>query len=87
MSHLHYTEIKNGLGTNETLESLELKDVPLRDDNADLWCRALSFLHTNKAPKSLAVHVMLVHLVQRNHVFPPFVSILWPTCCKRTHHL
>jgi hypothetical protein len=39
---------------NETLESLEL-DERLCDENADMWCRALSFLCTNKALKSLMV--------------------------------
>jgi hypothetical protein len=45
--------IKDGLEMNETLESLVLEYAPLRGDNADLWCRAFSFLHTNKALKSL----------------------------------
>jgi hypothetical protein len=49
------TAIQDGLGINETLESLELRCVPLCDDNADLWCRAFSFLRTNKAVKSLVV--------------------------------
>jgi hypothetical protein len=49
------TAIKNGLGMNETLETLELRRIPLCDDNSDLWCRALSFLPTNKALKSLMV--------------------------------
>jgi hypothetical protein len=49
------TATKDGLGINETLESLELKCVPLCDDNSDLWYRALSFLHTNNALKSLVV--------------------------------
>jgi hypothetical protein len=51
------TAIKDGLELNETLESLELEDVPLSDDNAALWCRAFSFLRTNKALKSLRVYV------------------------------
>jgi hypothetical protein len=51
------TAIQNGLGMNETLESLELIRVRLPDDNADLWCRALSFLRANKAIKSLKVNV------------------------------
>jgi hypothetical protein len=46
--------MRNGLGMNETLESLELKHVPMCDDAA-LWCRAFSFLRTNKALKSLTV--------------------------------
>jgi hypothetical protein len=33
---------------NETLERLELDDVSLSDDNVAMWCRALSFLRTNK---------------------------------------
>jgi hypothetical protein len=49
------TAIKYGLGLNETLESLDLDDVPLLDANADLWYRALSFLHNNKTLKSLTV--------------------------------
>jgi hypothetical protein len=48
------TAIQNGLETNETLESLNL-GIPLRDDNVDLWCRAFSFLRTNKALKFLVV--------------------------------
>jgi hypothetical protein len=51
------TAMMDGLGMNETLESLEFLKAVLRDDNADLWCRALSFLRTNKALKSLAVDV------------------------------
>jgi hypothetical protein len=49
------TAIKVGLETNETLESLELNRVSLFDDNANLWCRTLSFLRTNKALKSLTI--------------------------------
>jgi hypothetical protein len=49
------TAIKNGLGTNETLETLELNRIPLCDDNSDLWRRALSFLHTDKSLKSLKI--------------------------------
>jgi hypothetical protein len=48
--------MQNGLGTNATLEHLEFKRVVLCDDS-NLWCRAFSFVHTNKAIKSLAVHV------------------------------
>jgi hypothetical protein len=51
------TAIKNGLALHETLESLVLKYVPLCDDNATLWCRAFSFLRSNKALKSLEVVV------------------------------
>jgi hypothetical protein len=54
------TAIQNGLGTNTTLERLELQCVPLRDDTAGLWCRALSFLRTNKSLKYLAVGVQHV---------------------------
>jgi hypothetical protein len=49
------TAMQNGLGMNETLESLELNDILLTDDNSDLWRRALSFLRTNKVLKSLVV--------------------------------
>jgi hypothetical protein len=51
------TAIKNGLGMNETLENLELKHFYLSDDSFDSWCRAFSFLHTNKALKSLVIDV------------------------------
>jgi hypothetical protein len=47
------TAIKNGLGMNEALESLELSGVHVTDDNADSWCTAFSFLHTNKTLESL----------------------------------
>jgi hypothetical protein len=49
--------MQNGLGMNETLERLELNYFPMRDDNAALWCRALSFLRTNKALKSLIIRL------------------------------
>jgi hypothetical protein len=49
------TAMKDGLGMNETLESLELDNATLSDDNADSWHRALSFLRTNKALKSLMI--------------------------------
>jgi hypothetical protein len=49
-----YTAMQDGLGMNETLESLEL-NIRLNDDTAALWCRAFSFLRTNKALKSLKV--------------------------------
>jgi hypothetical protein len=49
------TAMQNGLGMNGILESLELNRVHLADDNSDLWCRALSFLRTNKTLKSLMV--------------------------------
>jgi hypothetical protein len=51
------TAMQNGLGMNETLESLELKRIKVTDDNATFWCRAFSFLRTNKALKSLVVEV------------------------------
>jgi hypothetical protein len=51
------TAMTNGLGLNETLESLEIRDVNLCDDTAPSWCRALSFLRTNTALKSLGVVV------------------------------
>jgi hypothetical protein len=51
------TAINDGLSMNETLESLELANAPLSDDNADSWRRALSFLRTNKALKSLVCDV------------------------------
>jgi hypothetical protein len=44
------TAMKDGLGMNATLESLELNCVRLTEDKSYLWCRALSFLRTNKAP-------------------------------------
>jgi hypothetical protein len=50
------TAIKDGLELNETLESLQFMDARLTDDNSDFWCRALSFLRTNKALNSLIVH-------------------------------
>jgi hypothetical protein len=53
------TAMQNGLGMNGTLESLELNRVHLTDDNSDLWCRALSFLRTSKALKSLVVNVVM----------------------------
>jgi hypothetical protein len=51
------TAHKEGLGTNETLDSLELTRITICDDNADLRCRAFSFLRTNKTLKSLVVSV------------------------------
>jgi hypothetical protein len=51
------TSIKNGLGMNESLEILELVGVSLSDDNAELWCRAFSFLRTNKALRFMVVVV------------------------------
>jgi hypothetical protein len=52
------TAIQNGLGTNATLEHLKLRQVGMQKDEFALWCRALSFLCTNKALKSLVVNVM-----------------------------
>jgi hypothetical protein len=49
------TAMTDGLQLNETLESLELNNVGLSNDNADFCCRAFSFLRTNKALKSLIV--------------------------------
>jgi hypothetical protein len=49
------TAMQNALGTNTTLESLELKQVRVTDDNSDLWRRALSFLRTNTALKYLVI--------------------------------
>jgi hypothetical protein len=49
--------MKDGLVLNETLENLDLINIHLTNDNADSWCRALSFLHTNKGLKSLKVNV------------------------------
>jgi hypothetical protein len=49
------TAIKNGLGTNQTLESLKLEYAILRDRNVALWCSAFSFLRINKSLKSLMV--------------------------------
>jgi hypothetical protein len=51
------TAIQNGLGMNETLESLKFEQSRICDDNADLWCRAFSFLRTNKAIKSLIIEL------------------------------
>jgi hypothetical protein len=48
------TAMKDGLGMNETLENLDLSER-LCDENSAMWCRALSFLRTNKALKSLTV--------------------------------
>jgi hypothetical protein len=49
------TSMQNVLELNTTLESLELDHVLVTDDNAHLWCRALTFLPTNKVLKSLMV--------------------------------
>jgi hypothetical protein len=49
------TAMQNGLEMNETLGSLELNNVYMFDDTAALWCRAFSFLRTNKTLKSLKI--------------------------------
>jgi hypothetical protein len=49
------TALRDGLGMNTTLESLELNHVYLTDDNSDLWCEAFSFFRINIALKSLVV--------------------------------
>jgi hypothetical protein len=51
------TAMKGGLGRNETLERLEIHDVPLCDDSSALKYRALSFIRTNKALKSLIINL------------------------------
>jgi hypothetical protein len=48
------TAMKDGLGMNETLESLELNEH-LYQENTTMWCKALSFLRTNRSLKSLMV--------------------------------
>jgi hypothetical protein len=48
------TAMKDGLGMNEILESLELNDCQC-DESSAMWCSALSFLRTNKALKFLMV--------------------------------
>jgi hypothetical protein len=47
------TAMKDGFGMNETLESLEINQGCIYDYTTDLWCRAFSFLRTNKTLKSL----------------------------------
>jgi hypothetical protein len=51
------TAIKDGLSMNTRLESLKFKSVFLCHDSCALWCRAVSFLSTNKVLKSLTVDV------------------------------
>jgi hypothetical protein len=51
--------IKDGLEQNETLESLELSNTVMREDDIALWCRAFSFLRTNKALKHLVLDVYI----------------------------
>jgi hypothetical protein len=49
--------IKNGLGMNTTLERLKVTNVRLCQESCPLWCRALSFLSTNKVLKFLTVDI------------------------------
>jgi hypothetical protein len=51
------TAMQNGLATNDTLESLELNSLRLRDYSGHWGSRAFSFLRTNKTLKSLVVGV------------------------------
>lgn len=51
------TAIKYGLGMNTTLERLKVMTVRLCRDSCALWCRALSFLSTNKVLKFLTVDI------------------------------
>jgi hypothetical protein len=51
------TAMKNGLGMNTTLECLEVMNVRLCGYSCALWCRALSFLSTNKVLKFLTVDI------------------------------
>jgi hypothetical protein len=53
------TAMKDGLGMNTTLESLKLNEVHPTDENFDLWCRAFSFLYTNKTLKSLFINLSM----------------------------
>jgi hypothetical protein len=55
MDEVLSTAMKDGLGMNETLERLEVHAAPMCDDSSALWYRALSFLRTNKALKSLSI--------------------------------
>jgi hypothetical protein len=48
------TAMADRLRMNETLETLELNERPMNENSA-MWSRALSFLRTNKALKSLMV--------------------------------
>jgi hypothetical protein len=51
------TAMTEGLERNATLKSLQLNCIDLSNDNAVFWCRAFSFLRTNKALKYLIVTV------------------------------
>jgi hypothetical protein len=47
--------MKDGIGMNVTLEYLFLDNYHLHDENSALWCRALSFLRTNKTLVTLVL--------------------------------
>jgi hypothetical protein len=49
------TAITRGLGRNESIESLDLLDIYVTDENSDLWEKAFSFLGIHKALKSLKI--------------------------------
>jgi hypothetical protein len=51
------TAMKDGLELNATLESLEFYIEVVLDQNIALWCRAFSFLRTNKTHKSLTIRL------------------------------
>jgi hypothetical protein len=58
----------NGLGKNSTLESLNLTDIKLDDDDDDIsmvWREALSFLSTNKTTALKALDMRLAWNVAR----------------------
>jgi hypothetical protein len=59
---------KNGLGMNETLQRLEIEFITMLDDNAGSWCRAFSFLRSNKALKSLVVDVYTHSAVTKHYL-------------------
>jgi hypothetical protein len=63
------TAMKDGLGKNTTLESLELNGVHPTDDDSDLWCRAFSFLYTNNTVKSLVVNLQMAVVESRAAAF------------------
>jgi hypothetical protein len=52
--------IQNGLGMNETLAKLEVREVPICADNIALWSRAFSFLRSHKALRSLIINLKYV---------------------------
>jgi hypothetical protein len=78
------TAIKNCLRLHETLESLQLNDIHLRDAEFALWRRAFSFLRTNTSLTSCWLERW--KMMSRKLVFPLFVSTLRP-CYKKTCHL